>query len=69
MNIKQSVGKRIQKERFGKDITQEGLAEAAKLNTSYIAKVERGEINIGLTNLYKICRALDIKMVDLLSGY
>lgn len=38
--------------RLAKGITQEGLAERAGLHPTYIGGVERGERNLGLSNLF-----------------
>jgi XRE family transcriptional regulator, regulator of sulfur utilization len=67
--LSKSIGERIRNERKEQGLSQEKLAELAKLNTSYIASVERGRYSIGIDNLRKICKALRIKMVDLFNGY
>ena len=69
MKIKKLISKRIAKVRQEKELSQEDLAGLSKLNVTYIAKVERGEVNIGLANLYKICTALDITLSEFFKGY
>lgn len=51
---------RIIRERRG--LTQEKLAELSGLHRAYIGQIERGEKNIGLRNLEKIAKALNIKI-------
>jgi len=51
-------GKTIRKLRLAKGWTQEQLADAAKLHSTYIGGIERGERNVGFDNLLKIARAL-----------
>ena len=48
----------IIREQWG--LTQEKLAELAGLHRAYIGQIERGEKNIGLRNLEKISKALNV---------
>jgi len=64
--INKEVGKRIRLHREKQDITQEALAFEANLHRAYIGQIERGEKNIGIINLQKIAKALNIKMSKLL---
>lgn len=59
-------GKRVREERLKLDISQERLAELAKVHRTYIGMIERGEKNITLTNIEKIANALKIKISNLL---
>jgi transcriptional regulator with XRE-family HTH domain len=51
-------GKKIRQLRLAKSLTQESLAELARLHPTYIGGIERGERNVGFDNLLKIARAL-----------
>jgi len=53
-----AVGKRILKVRKAKSLSQDKLAILAKVDRSYIGRIERGEVNITLEKLYKIAEAL-----------
>ena len=57
----------IMRERRG--LTQEKLAELAGLHRAYIGQIERGEKNIGLRNLEKIAKALDVNIRVLVDNY
>ena len=59
-NINKEIGQKIRQYRKKKDWTQEELAFEANLHRAYIGQIERGEKNIGLKNLDKICKALEI---------
>ncbi|WP_042356871.1 helix-turn-helix domain-containing protein [Bacillus rubiinfantis] len=59
------VGDRIRNLRKANGLTQEGLAEKAELQYSYIGGVERGERNISLETLEKILIALDVTAFEL----
>ena len=66
--INKKVGLSIQKYRKKKKWTQEQLAFEANLHRAYIGQIERGEKNIGLQNLEKIAKALDVVLKDMLSN-
>jgi transcriptional regulator with XRE-family HTH domain len=51
-------GAAIRRLRTAKHLTQEGLAERARLHPSYIGGIERGERNLGLDNILRLARAL-----------
>lgn len=67
MDIKQQFGETIRALRKQKNLTQEDLGERTGLHITYIGSVERGERNISLDNINKICQALDISMADVFS--
>jgi transcriptional regulator with XRE-family HTH domain len=64
--INKRVGLNIRKYREKKEWSQEQLAFEADLHRAYIGHIERGEKNIGLINLEKIARALNLKVEKLL---
>ena len=53
--------------RLEKQMTQEGVAEAAGLHPNYISSVERGERNISIWNIARIAEALGVSMPELLA--
>ncbi len=57
---------RVRREELG--ISQELLAEFAGLHRTYIGSIERGERNVSLRNIIKICSALKIKPSDLMKA-
>jgi len=59
-DIVKRIGLNITIIREWQGLTQEKLAELAGLHRAYIGQIERGEKNIGLRNLEKIARALDV---------
>jgi len=58
-------GKRIRTLRLAKGWTQEDLANASGLHSTYIGGIERGERNVGLLNIYKIAKALGVEPSEL----
>jgi transcriptional regulator with XRE-family HTH domain len=61
-NILERIGLNITIIREQQGLTQEKLAELAGLHRAYIGQIERGEKNIGLRNLEKIAKALDVNI-------
>lgn len=62
------LGERIRDLRHEQGLTQEGLAHNADLSWSYIGQVERGQRDLGVQNLLKLARGLDVAPGDLVNG-
>jgi transcriptional regulator with XRE-family HTH domain len=65
-NINEEVGFNIRRIREERGLSQEELADLAGLHRAYVGQIERGEKNIGLKNLEKIAKALDVSIKVLL---
>ena len=63
-----ALGSEIRAIRRAKGISQEALALLTELDRSYVGGIERGEHNIGLMSLKRICEALEMKIGDLFKG-
>ncbi len=59
-NINEEVGFNIRRIREERGLSQEELAALAGLHRAYVGQIERGEKNIGLKNLEKIAKTLDV---------
>jgi transcriptional regulator with XRE-family HTH domain len=68
MNLNQIIGENIKTLRQEKKMSQESLAGIAEIDRRYIQSIEKGKRNISLTTLYKISKALDIKMSKILEN-
>lgn len=66
--IKKAIGKQIQDLRVANNLTQENLANRAKLTRATIADIERGTANPSLEGLTRIASALGLKVTDLFSS-
>ena len=55
--------------RSAQGLSQEQLAERAGVHRNYLGRVERREQNVGLDNLERIARALNISVSELLSAH
>lgn len=58
-------GQRVKEFRNQANLSQEQLGFKAGLHRTYIGMIERAEKNITLTNIYKIAKALNIKITNL----
>ena len=58
-NIK-TFGKKVKEFRIIANISQAQLAFECEIDVTQIARIERGEINTGITNVFRIAKALDI---------
>jgi transcriptional regulator with XRE-family HTH domain len=71
LNSKQAAqlkafGRNLRRERMAKKITQEKLAELVDLNIRTIQKIEAGDLNLLLTTVKRLKKALCCKWDDLL---
>ena len=67
MNTKvlENLGKNIKRYRQEQGLTQEKLAEKVGVHQTYIGKLEIGKINASTKLLFKISRALKIKLSNI----
>lgn len=62
----QKLGEKIRKFRKQKGLTQEKLAELAKIDYSYLNLIESGKRNPSIKRLHKIARVLGVPLKDLI---
>jgi transcriptional regulator with XRE-family HTH domain len=62
-------GTRVRELRIERGLSQERLAELAKLHRNYIGGVERGERNLGLLNIVELAHALRVKPAELFERF
>ena len=62
------IGLNVKAERARRNLTQEGLARVAGLGPAQIARMERGEMDTGITKYLHVARALDIDPAVLFHG-
>lgn len=61
------LARNLRKLRADRSLSQEALADLASVHRNYLGGIERGERNVGIDNLEKLARALDISLAELLS--
>jgi transcriptional regulator with XRE-family HTH domain len=65
--VQQRFGAAVRKVRIAKGLSQERLAELARLDRTYISGLERGVRNPALSTQERIANALEVSLVSLLS--
>ena len=65
-NVMVRFGIRLREVRTKVGVSQEKLADLAKLHRTYVSAVERGRCNISLVNIEKLALALEVSMRDLM---
>ncbi|MDR1748331.1 MAG: helix-turn-helix transcriptional regulator [Spirochaetaceae bacterium] len=65
MNLREKFTNNMRKLRIEHNLSQEELADKAGLHRTYIGSVERGERNITIDVMEKICNALEVPITDL----
>lgn len=68
MSIAAKFGKKLRELRLKKDLTQEDIAYKADVTVYYASKIERGFANPSLETLYKIAKAFNMDLSELLRG-
>ncbi len=60
-----AVGHRIKGLRVVKNVSQQDLAAACNFEKSNMSRIEAGRTNLTLKNLYKIAKALDVEVFEI----
>jgi transcriptional regulator with XRE-family HTH domain len=68
MDDLQSFGGTVKKLRQALNLSQEQLAAECELDRTYISGIERGQRNVGLKNIYKLAKALEVHPSKLFAG-
>lgn len=61
------LGENIRSIRKSKGFTLEYASAHSGIDTSDIGKIERGEINVAFTTLYKLSFGLEVEIIDLVN--
>ncbi len=64
----EKIGKKLREIRIDKHLSQEYVAYAANVNTSYISNIENNRVKVSLTTLVHICNALETTVDYILAG-
>jgi transcriptional regulator with XRE-family HTH domain len=62
----QRIGTAIRKRRESEGLSQEGYADKIRMHRTYYSAIERGEQNITVETLERICKGLGVKMWEVL---
>lgn len=61
------LGLAVRRLRLAQGYTQEKFAMDAKINRSYMGQIERGEVNITLSNLERLAHGLKMTLGELMA--
>jgi transcriptional regulator with XRE-family HTH domain len=64
-----ALGRAIRELRRGAGISQEILADRARLHRTYVGGIERGERNVSFGNLLRLADALEVRPSELFARY
>jgi transcriptional regulator with XRE-family HTH domain len=67
-NVRQIFGQNLRRKRETLGISQEDLAEKARLHRTYIGSVERGERNVSIDNMERLAVAVGSTIEQLLES-
>jgi transcriptional regulator with XRE-family HTH domain len=62
-----AFGGAVRSLRLARGLSQESLAEAARLHVTYISSLERGRRNVSLVNIDRLARALGVDLPGLMA--
>ena len=68
MDIQKVVGTNIRKIRESQKLSQEKLADLSELDRTYIFSIEKGRRNISIKVLFKIAKALNVSILELVKN-
>ena len=64
MEAKRLVGWNVRRLRVAKGLTIEELAGRAEADASFVARLERGQVNVGIVMLARLAKPLEAKLAD-----
>ena len=65
-DFKKALGKNLRKIRTGKALTQEYLSLESGISRSHIAMIEAGKRDVTISALFKISRAMNVTLGEIL---
>ncbi len=66
--VLRKFGQNVRDKRESLDLSQEGLAEKAELDRTYVGGIERGERNPTIVSAVRIAKALKTSVAELCEG-
>ena len=67
VTAREALATNLRRLRTDKGMSQEALADLAGIHRNYLGGIERKERNVGLDNLERIARALNVSVSDLVA--
>jgi transcriptional regulator with XRE-family HTH domain len=63
-----SIGKKIRELRIDAGLSQEAFADQVQIHRSHMGEIERGEVDLHLSQLMKVAQVLGVKVSKLVQG-
>jgi transcriptional regulator with XRE-family HTH domain len=63
-SLQSRFGSRLRRLRIDAGLSQEALADRARLHRTYVGSVERGERNVSLANIHALADALGVEVSE-----
>lgn len=67
-DVRIRFGKKVRLLRRKLGVSQESFTDMCGLDRTYMGGIERGERNLGLVNINKVCSAFRISLAELFRG-
>ena len=64
--LQKRIGEAVRRRREGQGISQEAFADKIQMHRAYYGALERGQKNLQLSTLERVCNGLDRKMWEIL---
>ena len=64
--LQQRIGDAVRKRGQGQKYSQEGFADHIRMHRAYYGAIERGEKNLQLSTLERVCSGLNVAMWEIL---
>ncbi|MFW5967402.1 MAG: response regulator [Persicimonas sp.] len=64
-----TIGKNIRRMRKDRDLTLKQMSRRTGLSVSLLSQIERAESSASVSSLYKLARALDVRVTELFGDY
>jgi transcriptional regulator with XRE-family HTH domain len=64
--LQKRIGDAIRKRREARDISQEAFADQIPMHRTYYGALERGEKNLQLSTLERVCKSLEVEMWEVI---
>lgn len=65
-DIRVAFGKAVRRLRTDRGLSQEDFAHKARIDRSYMGKIERGEVNISIDNMHKVAKGIGLTIGQLM---
>lgn len=59
------MGRRVREIRLARGLSQEQLADLARMDRTYVSGIERGKRNVGVENIARLASALGVEPSEL----